>query len=273
MDGPAVVGLALAILGCAPCPSDAIELAGECIETTSLDRAIDAGWDHWCSEGTDDTISCGGESANGQGGEHVGWSVAAGARHSCALTDGGRVTCWGEAVEVPTETGWVDLDVGDGWGCGVHGDGSVVCWGGEQPDEVVETVDVGAAHACGVTRDGAVHCWGDVPSPAPEGAFVQASAGGTFSCGVEDGGQLVCWGEGAAVDAAPDRDDVRAVSAGLGHACALTDDAQAICWGEDGAGQASPPVTSWQSVRAGGRLSCGLTVSGHSVCWGAATKE
>ncbi len=125
-------------------------------------------------------------------------AVIACLRHSCALTDNGRVLCWGDSAsgqggdgpqelstvarEVEPLPDAVDIACGDWHTCALTAAGRVFCWGynlsGQLGDgttddhrrpvqvhDVEDAVALAAAssHTCAVLADGTVRCWGHDP--------------------------------------------------------------------------------------------------------------
>ena len=81
------------------------------------------------------------------------WKVI-GRGHTCGLTTGGAVFCWGDDT---------DLQLGRGPFTGGNGQSSapVQVTGGELPaGAAFVSVSVGSRHSCGVASDGAAYCWG-----------------------------------------------------------------------------------------------------------------
>lgn len=126
-------------------------------------------------------------------------TIAAGAQHTCALTDG-QVWCWGDnrsaqlgmsstvessptpvAVTLPPGvTGFASISAGDYHTCGVTDDGKAYCWGDNDHGQL------GTG-----TRNGS-----PTPLPvAPTLTFRSFSAGETLSCGVTTGGAVYCVGD------------------------------------------------------------------------------
>lgn len=123
-------------------------------------------------------------------------AIALGARHGCAVLDGGNVRCWGDNSK------------------GQLGDGTTAA-----RTESVLVVEVsgatalalGADHSCALLGEGGVKCWGDNarnqlgdgtttarPSPVDvaglSGAHTLTSGHGAHTCAMIEGGAVRCWG-------------------------------------------------------------------------------
>ena len=176
--------------------------------------------------------------------------IAGGSEHTCALTVGGAVLCWGDNI-----TG----QVGDGTTvqrttpAGVSGLGSGVA--------SIATAHTGL-HSCAVTTAGAAKCWG-----------------------LNLYGQLGGWQQDAAeraVNVTGLASGVAAIAAGTSHTCSLSTAGAVQCWGRNDYGQLGDgtqtdhltpaPVTGLGSgvvaLTAGGKHTCALTTLGAVKCWG-----
>lgn len=244
-----------------------------------------------------------GEVANGRpspvrvaGLEHA-WITAGShvAERHCAITDGGRLACWGRlttlagdgrpviASRVPSlERGVQDaiaVAIGGGHECVLTEEGTVSCRGfgafGELGDASLDLEDrfipirslaqvgsiaAGERHTCAVRTDGDAWCWGD-----------------------NDEGQLGTGGRSSFT--VPRRVDlpapVRTVVAGHAHTCALGEHGNVYCWGDNTHGQLGdggqraapePQVVRLRArvhdIAAGARHTCALLASGAVQCWG-----
>jgi alpha-tubulin suppressor-like RCC1 family protein len=148
-------------------------------------------------------------------------AIAAGAFHTCALTEAGGVKCWGDNTQKqlgngPTSYSAVPLDVPgllNGMTAIAAGVGSV-----EGLEKIIGT------HTCALTASGGVKCWGN-----------------------NDNGQL---GEGKAVtkdtpvDVIGLKSGVKAIAVGGYHSCALLTTGQAKCWGDNDRGQLGNGTTA-----------------------------
>jgi hypothetical protein len=160
--------------------------------------------------------------------------VAAGGQYTCALSELGRVYCWGAngagqlgngtlggslapSGPVPYANAVVDIAAGDGQTCAARADGSVLCWGQNQPTATVVAgladvvqVDGGGSFTCAILADGTGRCWGmnssgqlgngdGVDSNVPVVVHsltdaVSVSGGGSHACAVAANGGATCWG-------------------------------------------------------------------------------
>jgi alpha-tubulin suppressor-like RCC1 family protein len=236
-------------------------------------------------------------------------------------------------VDIPTAVSggltWEDIQGGDFHSCGLTTGGSIYCWGqgyqtGQPGDSTTVTEDpavvgggayeslaVGAYHTCGVKPDGRGLCWGEdvegrlgngtlestnTPTEISGGfSWIELSAGHFHTCGIEAGtGDAYCWGqgtEGQLGDGGIDNMEAPAlvandinwmtISAGRFHTCGISTTGDGFCWGEGGfnqlgigstADQTSPALLvgghHWKDITAGQWHSCGVDHDDKLYCWG-----
>ncbi len=223
-------------------------------------------------------------------------SVVAGYAHSCALHEGGAVSCWGSdgSTElgdaslghysaVPVEVAGVEdaVQLSAWWGhtCGVRRDGTVVCWGSNSEGELGEGAG-GALDSSPVVVPGLTDT-------------LLVSAGDRHTCALERSGSALCWGHGplgtgaaTASSTVPvavrDLVPVTALANGSHHACALGTTGSVVCWGSNiygelgngtqdedtGVPSAVPGLTDAVAVGVGAYYSCALRSAGTVSCWG-----
>lgn len=224
-------------------------------------------------------------------------AIAAGNKHTCALSTAGGVQCWGsnatgqlgDGTELPSAVPVSVIGLGSG----------------------VQAIAAGKGHTCAVTGSGGVQCWGDnkggqlgdgtqLNSKLPVDVVglssgVRAVAAGLgVTCALTEDGSVQCWGAGRVGDGTRDQRTqpvkvvglergVQAVTAGNWHMCALLENGGVQCWGDNQFGQLGDgtrrenlvPVdvvrlgSGVQAIEAGGDQTCAVRVDGSVHCWGA----
>jgi len=263
-----------------PAAAVRIDVAGSDVGATAM--AIAAGGGHTCALTSAGGVKCWGQNLFGQLGDGTTIdrttpvdvaglqsgviAVAAGGLHTCALTAGGGVKCWGlnafgEVGAATTELcGWapspcstIPLDV-IGFEAGVA------------------AIAAGSSHTCAVTARGAAKCWGF----GPDG---QLGTPASDSC-VGWGAPLPC--SKTPADVRGLRNGVKTIDAGVDHSCALTARGGVKCWGGNFAGQLGDGTISGHttpryvvglhrgvtSITTGNNYTCAVTTGGGVTCWG-----
>lgn len=259
-------------------------------------RAVTTGIGHSCALGITGKVRCWGDNTFGQLGvgtaqapgviraasalplldlESAAIAVSAGATHSCALLDTGRLQCWGDASD--GKLGYADSpDVGEA---------RALPKGAVPIGDRATAVVAGGTHTCAILEGGAVRCWGnndfgqlgygvpgaigddEAPSAVAPLQFAQPVAqlalGVDHSCALTSSGNVYCWGEnffgqlgrGSLEGGGPfERADelepvelggpVRSIAAGFLTTCAIRVDGAAFCWGDNAFAQLGYPHTN-----------------------------
>lgn len=273
---------------------------------------VAAGQYHACGLRSDHTLWCWGLNTSGQVGTGTGdaffvkpaqaggatdWaSVSAGTVSTCALSQAGKLSCWGSN------------------GFGQLGDGTLTARSSPNPvgggftDWIA--FDAGSFHTCGIREGGALYCWGrnnagqvgdgttadkKDPTLVSAGPWTSVSAGAEFTCAIKGDKTLWCWGTGtsrqlgnglATNSAVPVQEkglanDWANVTAGNAFACAVKENGTRYCWGLNALGQGGDTTvttitepkqadaeTDWKRADAGDVAVCGLRGAGTLHCWG-----
>jgi alpha-tubulin suppressor-like RCC1 family protein len=219
--------------------------------------------------------------------------------HTCVVTTGGGVKCWGDnssgglgdgtttASSTPVDvaglaSGVTAIAAGDRYSCALTSGGGVRCWGYNEfgqlgdgtnmdsatPVDVaglasgVKAIDARGEHTCALMTAGGVKCWG-------ANINGQLGDGTTASSGVP-------------VDVAGLTSGGSAITVGGEHTCAITSRGGLKCWGWNAKGQVGIGTTTdsnspvdvpglagaVSAVAAGGRHTCALMTAGGVSCWG-----
>ena len=216
-------------------------------------------------------------------------AITVGGEFACGLQMDGKLRCWGRnqvgqlgdgsgtdrdhpvAVGQDLISDWTAVHAGTEHACGLHGDGTLECWGSNQHGELVTELDRGfqtapsvvagvwnsvgtAPHGtCAIDRDGRLSCAGYGPAGAlgdgtgthltlvqQPGTWAHIGAGKDVTCGLQ-GTALSCWGEnsqGAIGDGSRfDRPHPAPIAGSFtgfsifDHVCAITGSGDLWCWG------------------------------------------
>lgn len=226
-------------------------------------------------------------------------AIAPGESHTCALTLGGAVKCWGsnqfgQLGDGTTTERLTAVDV-SGLNSGVS------------------AVAAGRVHSCALTLEGVVKCWGNnytgrlgdgtdtdsltaVDVSGLSSGVAAIAAGENHSCALTTGGGVKCWGSNnvgqlgdgttesrlMAVDVSGLDSGVLAIAASRQQTCALTSAGGVKCWGSNLNGELGDGTTTTRltavdvsglssgvtAIAMGGSHACALTAGGGLMCWG-----
>lgn len=200
--------------------------------------------------------------------------IAAGGDHTCAITTGGGVKCWGAnafgqlGIGLRTTIQRTPVDVA-GLTSGVT------------------AIAAGLRHTCAVLAAGTVRCWGENSSVADD-PFAISGSGGQLGDGTRIDRLAPVTVIAQAGSTAP-LSGVTAIAAGWFNTCALLVDSTVKCWGDatfrsslgDGTRESSlapvtvvaapgstKPLSGVSAITAGDFKTCALLGDGLVKCWG-----
>jgi len=192
--------------------------------------AIGLGAQHSCAALAAGGVKCWGRSDFGQRGDGttadssvpvdvVGLSdvvvaLDMGNDHTCALTEGGAVYCWGQNT---------NNQIGDGTTTNRYTPVQV-----NGLSSGVVAIRSGSTHTCALTDDGGIKCWG-------RGNHGKLGYGGTAN-------------RSTPVDVSGLTSGVSALEIGGNNNCAITDNGELKCWGHNFAGQLGDGTTTSRST-------------------------
>ena len=198
-----------------------------------------------------------------------------------------------ETITLQPDNAPIDITAGFSYSCALHEGGTISCWGGNWngqlgngseedflvPAKVADITDVtainaGSGHTCALHQDGTISCWGNN----------QYGQLGNGKSGYADESSEP-WEIKSSVPVKLEGiEDATAITAGSGHTCALHQDGTISCWGNNQYGQlgngqseqnyeSSIPVqvasiTNATAITAGNSHSCALHQDGTISCWG-----
>ena len=381
-----------------------VDVHASSTDSAALDSisGIDSGGEHTCALTTGNKIKCWGKGSSGQLGNggtagsstpvdvHTSSSdssalsdiarISSGSEHTCALTTGGNVKCWGRGrygrlghggtsnsstpVDVHTSStdssplgGIAGISSGSEHTCAVTTGGNVKCWGNgyhrqlghggttdsstpvdvhtsssnSSPLDDIAAISSGNSHTCVVTTGGNVKCWGngssgklgnggtsnsstpvDVHTSSSDSSALSdidaISSGASHTCALTTGGKIKCWGDGslwqlggyggagsstpvyvrASLSDSSALSDIDAISSGRYHICAVTTGGNVKCWGDGSHGQSgnggskesktpvdvhtsssdSSALSGIDGISSGGYHICAVTEGNNVKCWG-----
>ena len=284
-------------------------------------NAVTAGGLHTCGLKTDATITCWGDNSRGQiadpvgddsgqddsgqddpgqddpgqddpgqddpGLDDVGFAVAAGGRHTCAIRTDDTVTCWGSNTpergfehvgqsDAPVGT-YQAVTAGGYHTCAIRTNNTITCWGdngtgqSHAPSGTYEAVTAGRYHTCAIRTNNTITCWGSNwyrKSDAPSGTYQAVTAGGYHTCAIRTNNTITCWGYNGYGQTDAPADTYQAVTAGENHTCAVRTNNTITCWGRNWFGQTDAPGGTYQAVTASEDHTCAIRTDNTITCWG-----
>jgi alpha-tubulin suppressor-like RCC1 family protein len=214
----------------------------------------------------------------------------------------GRIRCWGsnsDSQSTPPNGTFIDIAAGERHTCALSPTGQIVCWGkndrgqASAPNGQFVALGAGGTHSCGVSVTGNTVCWGDstlgrLAAPPPP-TFKELALGGpsvnapylsrqdAVVCGIRADDTRFCSNAKRTLATLP-ASDLHGFAIGDQNVdtviCALRPNKTAVCWGDITSGPASSwwtlatPPDELDFVSVGNRHACGVRPNRSVVCWG-----
>jgi alpha-tubulin suppressor-like RCC1 family protein len=228
--------------------------------------------------------------------------IVAGEQHTCALTTGGAMLCWGADAagqlgdgtaldrSTPAQVseltfGVVAIAAGSANSAVIIGQPRVRYWGRDGMGMACQPAYcVWAPMYSNVPKDAPI-AYGGVTSVAVAGGGYSADYYGSYSgdinsdysiCALAAGGRALCWAgkdnpsDHPATEISGLPPGVTAISMGGHHGCVLASGGTAQCWGTNNHGQLGWGLPGGlTAIAAGGAHTCAVTAVGEAICWGA----
>ena len=192
--------------------------------------------------------------------------IGMGDAHTCALTDEGKVFCWGAGgggrlgnnaisnkdhpvpvvsssdANAPPLTGIVQIDIGDGHACALTAEGTIKCWGEGINGVLGNGIEANSSVPVNVIPN---------QGGSPLTGIIQVSSGNAFTCALTSSSEVKCWGTGVAGRLGNDDTSKQLYPVSV----------------VDGDGS-NTPLTGIIKIETGAAIACALTVGNSVKCWG-----
>ncbi|MCA8986542.1 MAG: SUMF1/EgtB/PvdO family nonheme iron enzyme [Planctomycetaceae bacterium] len=201
----------------------------------------------------------------------------------------GKVVAWGgwRVAELPKGLNEAIAIAGGKWyNLALKPDGTVVGWGGGQPENNfipeglsgVTAIALGYEHGLALKQNGTVVVWGKesitLNRDLPDGLsnVVAIDAGSFHNLALKEDGTVVAWGTNRSgqLDIPAGLSGVIAIGAGRSHSLALKGDGTVVAWGGNEEGQTDIPagLKDVIAIAAGNEHNLALKRDGTVVAWG-----
>ena len=198
-----------------------------------------------------------------------------------------------ETREAADSGGFLQVDAGWDYACGLRVDGTVTCWLGtdhghghatestfyisyppeeRDPEGTYSFIANGNSEHCAVGTDGDPTCWGwvfagislEARQPKPLSSIHLHSQ--YSNCWLHTDGDIGCGGALSPPDAITSGAPFQDVVTGRNFACGLKEDGDVLCWDHDG--PLDPPDVNLKFISGGGYGICGIgSADDNLICW------